>query len=72
MSRFKDAKKVGLRSKESGKLIAVYPHNLRNTDRETEKAVRNWYYQTSCEGQELLLSAYVDVVTDEEIKSMNS
>lgn len=71
MIKFKDAKKVGLRSKESGKLIVVYPHNLRETDEGTEKAVRNWFYQTSCSGGKELASAYVDVVTDEEIKSKN-
>ena len=71
MSKFIGANKVGLRSKESGKLIVVYPHNLRGTDQETEKAVLNWYYQTSCDAEERLHSAYVDIVTDEEIKSRN-
>lgn len=69
MGKFAGANKVGLRSKESGKLIAIYPHNLRGTDQETEKAVRDWYYQTSCDVDEILSYAYVDIVTEEEIKS---
>lgn len=71
MSKFVGANKVGLRSKESGKLIAVYPHNLRRTDQETEKAVRSWYYQTNCGVEEKLRCAYVDIVTEDEIKSRN-
>lgn len=71
MKKFKDAEKVGLRSKETGKLIAIYPHSIRSTDKETIKAVRDWYYQTSCEAEDKLLSSYVDVLTDEEIKSRN-
>lgn len=69
MNKFDGTKKVGLRSKESGKLIAVYPHNIRETDQSTDKAVRNWYYQTSCGAEEELCSAYVDTVSEEEIKS---
>ncbi len=71
MSKFVGANKVGLRSKENGKLIAIYPHNLRSTDQETEKAVRNWYYQTNCGVEEKLCYAYVDIVTEEEIESRN-
>lgn len=71
MNKFDGTKKVGLRSKESGKLIAVYPHNTRETDQDTDKAVRDWYYQTRCSAEEELRSAYVDVVTEEEIKSRN-
>lgn len=71
MKKFKGAKKVGLRSKETGKLIAVYPHNIKSTDKDTDKAVRDWYYQTSCEAEDELLYSYVDILTDEEIKSRN-
>ncbi|NLY45443.1 MAG: hypothetical protein GX053_05580 [Tissierella sp.] len=52
-------------------MIVVYPHNLKETDAGTEKAVRDWYYQTSCGAEKELGSAYVDIVTDEEIKSRN-
>ncbi|MFY9214432.1 MAG: hypothetical protein ACOXZT_06395 [Tissierellaceae bacterium] len=69
MRKFKYGQKIGLRSKETGKIIAIYPHSLRETDEETEKAVRDWYYQTSCEAEDELLTSYVDVVTEDEIKS---
>lgn len=71
MKRFKDAEKVGLRSRETGKLIAIYPYSIRPTDKETIKAVRDWYYQTSCAAEDRLLTSYVDVLTEEEIKSRN-
>ena len=71
MSKFIGANKVGLRSRENGKLIVIYPHNIRETDKETEKAVRNWYYQISCDAEKSLHSAYVDIVTEEEIKARN-
>lgn len=71
MNKFEGAKKVGLRSKTSGKLIAVYPHNIKETEEDTVKAVRDWYYQTSCAAEDELLSAYVDSLTEDEIKSKN-
>jgi hypothetical protein len=69
MGNFENAEKLGLRDKESNKLLAVYPYKAEGTDAEINKIVRDWYYQQSCAAEDQLLTAYVDVLTDYEIKS---
>lgn len=69
MSKFENIEKVGLRDKSTKKLIAVYPHKPEGTDAEIERKVKDWYYQQSCSAEEQLRSAYVDTLTDIEIKS---
>ena len=69
MSKFENAKKIGLRNKTTKKLIAVYPYKAEGSDAETEKVVRDWYYEQSCEAEDQLLDAYVDILTENEIKS---
>ena len=71
MTKFEDAKKIGLRAKETNKIIAIYPDELKGPNEEIEKTVRDWYYQQSCGAEDDLLSAFVDALTDEEIKSRN-
>lgn len=69
MSKFENAEKIGLRDKETNKLLAVYPYKVEGTDVEINKIVRDWYYQQSCAAEDQLLTAYVDGLTDHEIKS---
>ena len=69
MGKFESAKKVGLRDKASKKLISVYPYEIEGSDAEIEKVVRDWYYEQSCQAEDQLLTAYVDVLTEYEIKS---
>lgn len=69
MSKFENAEKIGLRDKVSKQLIAVYPLAVTGTDAEIEKTVRDWYYKQSCQAEDQLLSAFVDVLTEHEIKS---
>jgi hypothetical protein len=69
MSKFNGAEKIGLRDKETGKLIAVYPHKPEGTDAEIEKAVRDWYYSQNCAAEEEMRNANVDLLTENEIKS---
>ena len=69
MGRLENAVKVGLRDKKSKELIAVYPFPVTGGDTEIEKAVRDWYYQQSCEAEERLRGAYVDVLTELEMRS---
>lgn len=68
MGRFEEAEKIGLRDKASNKLIAVYPLKAIGSDKEIEKMVRDWYYKQSCQAEDELLTAYVDVLTENEIK----
>lgn len=69
MDKFESAKKFGLREKTSKKLIAVYPYEFEGSDAEIEKVIRDWYYEQSCQAEDRLLTAYVDVLTENEIKS---
>ncbi|MEG6586299.1 hypothetical protein [Dendrosporobacter sp. 1207_IL3150] len=69
MGKFEKHVKVGLRDKQSKELIAVYPFPANGDDAEIEKAVRDWYYQQSCEAEDRLLSTYVDVLTENEMRS---
>jgi hypothetical protein len=69
MGKFENAEKIGLRDKASDKLIAIYPFKAEGSDAEIDKAVRDWYYKQSCRAEDQLLTAYVDVLTEQEIKS---
>ena len=71
MTKFEDAKKIGLRAKETNKIIAIYPDKLKGTNEEIEKTVRDCFVQQRWGAEEDLLSAFVDALTDEEIKSRN-
>jgi len=71
MSKFESAKKIGLRNKTTGKLISVYPYKVEGSDNEIQKVVRDWYYEQSCQAEDQLLDAYVDILTENEIKSRN-
>lgn len=68
MGKLTGADKIGLRDKDSKELIAVYPYKSEGTDVEIEKSVRDWYYQQSCEAEEIMRNAYVDILTDTEMK----
>lgn len=69
MGKFEGVENIGLRDKETGKLIAVYPYKAEGTDAEIEEKVKYWYYQKNCEAEEELKNAYVDVLTESELKS---
>ena len=68
MKNFKNAEKVGLRDKETKKLIVVYPFKPEGTDEQIEKTVKDWYYQQSCSAEDQILKAYVDFLTEPEMK----
>jgi len=69
MKRFEGAIRVGLRDKETDKLVAVYPESLQGEDAEIEEKVKSWYYKQSCSAEDELRNYYVDRLTDEELKS---
>ena len=54
MGRF-DGHRIGLREKETNRLITAYPYNVAGTDEEIIKRVRDWFYQTSCSAEDQLL-----------------
>lgn len=68
MNKFQ-GQKLGLREKETNKLISVYPYEVEGTDSEINKSVRDWFYKQDCGNDDILLNSYVDVLTDDEVKS---
>jgi hypothetical protein len=70
MGKFTGARMIGLRDRATKEIIAVYPDKVEGTDEEIIKIVRDWYYQQSCAAEDRLLTAYVDVLTDSEIKAL--
>ena len=69
MGKLENAEMLGLRDKETRKLIAVYPFKAAGSDAEIYKAVRDWYYKQSCKAEDELLGLFVDVLTVQEIQS---
>jgi len=69
MGKFEHAEKVGLRDNVSKKIIAVFPFKAEGSDAEIDKMVRDWYYKQSCQAEDRLLTVFVDVLTEQEIKS---
>ena len=69
MGKFENASAIGLRNKETDKLITVYPFKAEGSDEEITKKVTDWYYMQDCSAEEELKNAYVDVLTEAEAKS---
>lgn len=69
MGKFESAEKIGLRNKETDKLIVVYPFEAEGSDEEITKKVTDWYYMQHCSAEEELRNAYVDILTETEAKS---
>ncbi len=69
MGKFENATAIGLRNKETDKLIVVYPFNVEGSDEEITKKVTDWYYMQHCSAEDELRIAYVDILTDAEAKS---
>lgn len=63
------AEKVGIRDRDTGKLISVYPHKVEGSDNEIEDKVKFWFYQQSCGAEEQLRNSFVDALTEKELKS---
>ena len=68
MGKFANAKIIGLRDNETQKMIAGYPLQTTGTDEEISETVRDWFYKQSCAAEDRLLTAYVDVLTEAELK----
>jgi hypothetical protein len=71
MGKFQGSQKIGLRDNETKELIAIYPKKAEGTDAEVEKSVKDWYYTTSCAAEDILLNAYVDFLTEDELNHRN-
>lgn len=60
--------RYGLIDKESNKILAVYPEQLTGNYEQITKTVMDWYYMQNCSAEEQFRTAYVDAVSDEDIK----
>lgn len=65
-----DNSRVGLRNKETGHLIAVYPETVSGSLPDVKKEVFDWYYKTSCTAEEILRECFVDDLNDHELKGL--
>lgn len=70
MGRLEKAERVGLRDKQTGELIAVYPEKISGTDNEIEDKVKFWYYQQSCSAENILERSRVDTLNETELKNL--
>ena len=57
---------VGLRDKETNKIIAVYPDKVEDLSNETQKKVKDWYYVQGCINEDILRHSYVDILRENE------
>ncbi len=69
MRHFKGTASVGLRDRETNRLIAVYPEKVDFSDN-VEKKVFDWYYTQSCSAENEMENYFVDVLNENEIKSL--
>jgi hypothetical protein len=70
MSKYQNAINIGLREKETGKPVVVFPKKADGTDAEIEEKVKFWFYQQSCSAEEELKNLYVDVLTAQEVEAL--
>lgn len=71
MGKWDSRKRVGLRDKKTHQLIAAYPDPLEGTMEQVSDRVFDWYYQKDCAAEHAMEQFYVDVLNEDELKSMN-
>lgn len=70
MRKYQNALNIGLREKETGKPVALYPKKAEGTDAEIEEKVKFWFYQQGCPAEEELKNLVVDTLTAQEAGSL--
>ena len=58
---------VGLRTKKTHEIVAVYPHLVDGLNQEVEKKVKDWYYTQDCDREEILAHCFVDIIRENEL-----
>ena len=71
MGKFDGVQQLGIRDKETGKLVAVYAGELEGDDKAKARKALDWYYMKDCTTSEHIEEFYVDNLTDKELKSDN-
>jgi len=72
MGKFDGAQQLGIREKETGKLVAVYTGEITGDDRTKAKKALDWYYMKDCSTSEHIEDYFVDNLTERELKSVKS
>ena len=70
MGKFDGVQYLGIREKDTDKLVAVYMGELSGDDKAKEKKVIDWYYMKDCSTSEHIDDYYVDTLTEREMKSI--
>ncbi len=72
MRKLEGVPRIGLKDKDTKKVIAVYPQKAEGTDAQIEKSVKDWYYTTSCSAEDVLTNAFVDKISKDELKEFEN
>lgn len=72
MKKFDIPVTVGLRDRDTDKLVAVYPKAVQGSIEEIKDEVFFWYYQQGCSAEEELRNLYIDTLTESEFKMHKS
>ena len=72
MNKFNGNIRLGIKDKETDKLIAIYPQPVENSSNDIKHKVLDWYYKQDCSTSENIENYYVDTITENEFKSMQN
>ncbi len=72
MRRLEGVPRIGLKDKDTKKVIAVYPKKAEGTDDQIEKSVKDWYYTTSCSAEDILANSFVDKISKDDLKEFEN
>lgn len=72
MKHFEGTANLGLREKDSNKLVAVYPYPVQGDVTDIQDKVFFWYYQQSCSAENDLDNLYIDQLNDNELKQFEN
>ena len=72
MQKFTGNIRLGIKDKETDKLIAIYPQPVQNSNNDIKHKVLDWYYKQDCSTSENIENCYVDTITEKEFKSIQN
>lgn len=70
MTTFHGKVYLGIRDKETEKLVAIYPESIDADSVNAEKKVLDWYYKQDCHTSENIENVYVDYLSEREFKEI--
>ena len=62
--------RVGLRDKDTGHIIAVFPDKVSGNMDHVKREVFDWFYKTSCSAEEVMRNCIVDDLSEHELKGL--